>query len=482
MFVLSITDSKPSGSAFPGKPTRPARSGDVVEVDIHALASSGNGVGRLDGMAVFVPRALPGQRVRTRLAKVKKRFAEGVLLEVLTPCPQGTEPFCTHFGLAVGSCGGCDWQHLDYAAQLVWKRQVVVDACARIGGLGDAAEALVEPCRPSPATRHFRNSMQFAFAGKGAGLNLGLRCFGSPGQVLDVTQCGLMNPVAMEMVAFARDACRAGGLPAYDAQSGRGMWRHLVLRANPAGEFQVMALTSPDQIVAQAAQTLLRELRATFPQIIGAVHGIKRGRGGPARPDKLARVYGAPRLPMVVAGREFALSPQAFFQTNCGAAQVLVDAAADMAALSGSEVLYDVYCGVGLFGLALADAASVIVGFELSDEAVNDAAANAEANGVGNARFVAGKVEETLAEASGLELPSPDVVLIDPPRAGFGPRVAEELLDLGPERMVCVSCDAATLARDMASLAPDYTVRRIVPVDMFPHSRHVEMVALLEKI
>lgn len=462
--------------------------GALLELDIEKLTCGGRGLGRVDGRAVFVERGLPGQRVLARVARVAKRHAEAAMAEVLRPSPEAAEPFCPH----QTECGGCGWQGLDYAAQLRWKRTVVAESLRHIGRqAGTDLDALVEDTAPSPLARGFRNKMEFAFTGgRGDCPRLGLRSWRDPGRVLDVTACGLMAAPAMDVLAAARELARAGGAGAFDPATGRGVWRFLVLRdarrpdlgacANAGADakgMQAILITGPGAEASAQAEAVARGLLARFPGL-SVVHGLRRDKAAVAYAEEIARAWGEPRLDMEVGGLRYGLSPQAFFQTNTAGAEVLFRLVEDMAGLSdrpGQEV-FDLYCGVGAIALRLARSAGHVTGFELVEAATRDAAANARANGLANCAFAAGDLRRTLADK---RLPRPDVVVIDPPRAGMHPDVAKRLLALAPERIVSVSCDPATFARDVTLILPDYHLARVAPVDLFPHSHHVESVALL---
>lgn len=456
------------------KADRPAV-GHVAELHIDSLAVGGRGVGRVQGLAVFVDLGLPGQRVRARFTAVHKRHAEAELLEVLQPCPAQVAPVCPHFG----PCGGCDWQHLEYPAQLEWKRQLVQDALRRLGRI----DAPVDQTLASPLTSGFRNKMEFAFAG-GAGpdLSLGLRRRGRPAEVLDVSGCVLMAAPAMDILAAIRGACRASGLASAAPEQPRGVWRFATLRANRAGQFQVILLTSPGGQVAEVVDGLATDLLARFPAVVSVVHALRRRPDRLAEPEDILATHGSlveGRLVEELGGVRFGLSPRSFFQTNTRAAELLVAEIARLAGFGSGESLLDACCGVGTLGLALAGHVGSVLGVEIQAEAVADARQSATDAGIANARFVQGELGSLLARR---QLPRPDVLLLDPPRAGLPAGVPAALAALGPQRMVYVSCDPATLARDLAVLVQaGYGVAGVRPVDMFPHSHHVECVALLHR-
>lgn len=442
--------------------------GALIDCDVTALAFGGRGVARLEGMVVFVERGLPGQRVRARVERTKKRFAEARVEEVLSPSPHQVEPFCRHFGV----CGGCLFQDLDYAEQLRWKERHVADALARIGGL-EAVD--LRPILASPAQRGYRNKMEFAFEGRGDGLRLGLRERGGQ-RVVDLLECHLQPPETARLLAAARVSCRASGLPAWDGRA--GFWRHLVVRRSEAtGELLVHCLTGPESRHFQAVLDLAAALKEAVPGLTAFVHSVSAARSGPAAGQETIRAVGADHLTERLGDLSFRVSAEAFFQTNTRGAELLYGAVADMAGLTGAEVVFDLYCGSGGIALTLARRAARVFGFEVVEPAVEDARFNAGLNGLSNCRFVAGRIAPRRLK----DLPAPDVLVCDPPRAGLDDPALEAVRESGAARVVAVSCDPATLARDVARLAPVYELVAVQPADLFPHTAHVEAVALLRR-
>lgn len=445
--------------------------GQRVECEAQSLADGGRGVARVEGMAVFLDHALPGQRVEAVIERLHRRHAEARVVNVLSRAPGQVEPFCPHFGV----CGGCDFQDLEYGRQLAWKRTQVAQALERLGGIADAP---VEETVPSPLTRGFRNKMEFAFFGARGALRLGLRPRGQGDEVVDILQCGLMAGDAGALLAAAREAAASSGLPAYDPATGRGFWRFLVLRRNLAGQVVALVITAANPKGEQAVRRLTDALGGACETLGGVAWGIRTKRPQLAISESLRTIWGGSRFIETCAGLACELSAESFFQTNTLAAEKLVEIVRREAALTGVETLYDCCCGAGLLGLALAREAKEVIGFEVYGPAVADARANASRLCLQNVRFVAGDLAKTLA---GPGLPRPDVVLADPPRAGLDETVVARLIDLSPERIVAVSCNPATLARDIGRLSLAYRLVRVTPVDLFPHSHHVESVALLRR-
>lgn len=443
--------------------------GQRIECEAQSLADGGRGVARVEGMAVFLDHALPGQRVTAVVERLHQRHAEARVVNVLSRAPGQVEPFCPHFGV----CGGCDFQDLEYERQIAWKRTQVAQALERLGGIADAP---VEGTVPSPLTRGFRNKMEFAFFGARGALRLGLRPRGQGDEVVDILQCGLMAGDAGALLAAAREAAASSGLPAYDPETGRGFWRFLVLRRNLAGQVLAIVITTPSPKGEQAVRSLTDALGGVCETLGGVAWGVRTKRPQIALSESLRTIWGGSRFIETCAGLTFELSAESFFQTNTLAAEKLVEIVRREAALTGAETLYDCCCGAGLLGLSLAREARDVVGFEVYGPAVADARANAKRLGFENVHFVAGDLTKTLTSPG---LPRPDAVLADPPRAGLDEAVVTRLIDLSPARIVAVSCNPATLARDIARLSLAYRLARVTPVDLFPHSHHVESVALL---
>ncbi|MEW5775004.1 MAG: 23S rRNA (uracil(1939)-C(5))-methyltransferase RlmD [Thermodesulfobacteriota bacterium] len=454
----------------------PLAVGREVELAVEKLALGGAGLARFEGLAVFVERGLPGQRVLARVTLAKKRHAEAEVLRVLSPSPHQTEPFCPHFG----ACGGCSHQDLGYDQQLHWKHLQVQETLARLGNLGEAAAAKVLPILPSPETRHFRNKMEFAFAG-GAGerLSLGLRPRGSAEGLIDIETCQLQSPQSARIVNAARDFCRTTGFPAYDPARDSGLWRHLVVREGKGtGQCLVHCITAPWRQAAEAVEALADHLHAAFPTLTSFVHSTRRNRLAVAQGEVQRFATGPGHIFENLGPFTFRISPDAFFQTNTQAAHLLYTAALELGRLDPGWTVWDLYCGSGGLTLYAAKACHKAVGFEADPRSVEDALANAADNGVPNCEFHAVDVLHALSQAPY----APDAVILDPPRSGLHPDGVRELLRLAPRRIVYVSCNPATLARDLAALKERYALAAARPVDLFPHSPHIECAACLDRL
>ncbi|MEF2230896.1 MAG: 23S rRNA (uracil(1939)-C(5))-methyltransferase RlmD [Pseudodesulfovibrio sp.] len=452
---------------------------DRIECAIESLAFGGRGVARVDGMAVFVAGGLPGDTVSARVTRAKKRFAEAEAVAVLAPSAHRVQPRCAHFGI----CGGCALQDLAYAEQVAQKGAQVESALRRIGRVEDLA---MDPPLPSPEEWGYRNKMEFAFEQREDGLHLGLRANALGGShdlppVVDIAECHLCAPRDVEILALARDFCRDSGADAYDPRTGEGFWRHLVVRHTLAGEVMVHVITSPDDTHFALVQALGEALLEAFRTLTSFVHSLRSRRSALAVGEKIIARIG----PKVVEERlargdgevRYHLSPNSFFQTNSAGAAQLFRTVAEFGAFEGGETVLDLYCGIGAIAIFLADRVGCVVGVELSEEAVAKAFESAKLNGVRNARFFAANLDDGL-EGLG-ELPRPDVVVVDPPRSGMSPKMAEAVLALAPEKILAVSCDPATLARDVDRLSDAYELKRACAVDLFPHTHHIETVVLL---
>ncbi|MBF0480110.1 MAG: 23S rRNA (uracil(1939)-C(5))-methyltransferase RlmD [Desulfovibrionaceae bacterium] len=450
-----------------GKAPVPA-AGAECDLRVDRLAIGGKGVARRDGLVYFVERGLPGQLVRGKVTAVKKRFAEAKIVTVLEESPDHAKPFCPHFH----ECGGCSWQHLRYDAQLEAKRALLAETFAR---LASSRDIKIATTLASPHTRHFRNKMEFAFGGN---LHLGLHALGDPGVVLDNTTCFLMPETGVEMMREAGRWCRDSGASAFDAASGQGFWRHLVVRHGfAAGQWMIQLITAPHPRAKGVGRALAAHLRSVFPGLTVFAHHIRRAKTPVAIGETLIFNDGAGFIEETIGKVSYRISPGTFFQTNTAAAGVLYDLIVERAELSGVETVFDLYCGGGGIALQLASKAASVIGFESSPESVADAEASAARNGLDNCVFVHGEVLGALRRSE----QRPDVVVVDPPRHGAHPDIMRLLADIGPRRICYVSCDPATLARD-ANLALDhYEISSISPVDMFPHSHHVECLVVLDK-
>ena len=443
-----------------------------LELTIDSLAYGGNGVARLNGFVVFVRRGLPGDRVRARVTKVKRNHAEALATEVLEPGAARIEAPCAHYP----ACGGCRFQDLAYEAQLEAKSGQIRDAFTRLGGLPDPP---LEEIVPAKSIFRYRNKLEYSFTQYDDGPTLGFHKAGRWDEVLEIEQCWLTTDLGNAVRNAVREWAREEGLEAYDQEKQTGYLRHLVYREGcNTGHVLVQLVTAPGE---RFETGYLVEVLRRFPEVRSVHWAIN---DTPAEVTNLPTrlLWGDDSIEEVLCGLRFRVSPNAFLQTNTEMAEVLYGIARDFAGLTGSETVWDLYCGIGTIGLTLAADALTVWGIEVSEESVARALENAELNGVTNAAFFAGNVGqavEELRDRSGV----PDVVVVDPPRAGLAGKALRRLGRIGAQRIVYVSCNPTTLASDLKTLRADwgYELRRARPADMFPHTPHVECVALLEQ-
>ena len=452
----------------------PVQKGEQVEVGIDSLAYGGSGVGRVDGFVVFVRGALPGDRVRARVTKVKRGFAEAAAETVLDPSAQRVEAPCRHFG--IGKCGGCRFQDLAYEAQTAAKEQQVRDALVRIGRL---EERPVEPIVHAASLYHYRNKLEYSFStGEDGEVALGFHRAGRWDQVIDIEECLLTTDLGNAIRLAVRDWAREEKLEPYDQATGEGYLRHLVYReGRNTGQVLVVLVTAPGE---RFETGYLVDVLRRFPEVRSIHWAIN---DTPAEQTNLPTrlLWGEEAIEEKILGLRFRVRPNAFLQTNTEMAERLYGIARELAGISGTENVYDLYCGTGTIGLSLARDASQVWGLEISEEAVACAIENAELNGIENASFFAGNVGQTLEELAE-KAGSPDLVVVDPPRAGLAGKALRRTGALQAPRIVYVSCNPTTLASDVKVLREDYgyELLRCRPVDMFPHTPHVESVSLLE--
>ena len=448
----------------------PIRTGEEVELRVDSLAYGGNGVGRLDGFVVFVRGGLPGDLVRARATKVKRGFAEATRTALLEPGQDRVAAPCRHFGV----CGGCRFQDYAYEKQLAAKEAQVHDALVRLGGF---TEPPVEPIVPADRQYGYRNKLEYSFAPTEEGLVLGFHRAGRWDEVIDVEECLLTTDVGNAIREAVKRWAREEGLEAYDQETGTGYLRHLVLReGRNTGQALVLLVTAPGE---RFDADFLVETLTAFPEV-RSIHWAVNDR--PAEVTNLPSrlLWGEEWIEEELCGLRFRIRPNAFLQTNTAMAERLYGLARDAARLTGTETVFDLYCGTGTIGLSFAREAAAVWGVEISEESVACAIENAAANGIENARFFAGNVGQSLEELQEKAGP-PDVVVVDPPRAGLAGKALRRTGALRAPRLVYVSCNPTTLASDLAVLRDDfgYRLERCTPVDMFPHTPHIESVSSL---
>jgi len=440
------------------KPAARRHRGEQLELEIESLAFGGRGVARADGMVVFVAGALPGDRVRAEITKAKKRFAEARTVELLHPGADRIADVCVHEG---EPCPGAPWQGLSYERQLNQKRDQVDEALRRIGDL-DGFE--LEAIEPALEQWRYRNKLEYSFGEHDGEPTLGFHARGRWDLVVDVDDCKLASERGNAARNAVRDWARLESVPSYDPKEREGVLRNLVVREGwRTGQIQTRLITSA----------------ARFPKPPVDLHTAIKGDSGGT--DGPTGVLGEERLREELSGLRLEMSHGAFFQTNTEMAERLYAIAAEYAGLSGSERIFDLYCGIGTIGLTMAKQAGEVWGLEIVAEAIADAERNAESNRIENAHFMAGSARtgvRPLIEKAG----KPDVVVIDPPRAGLSQKIVRRVLECEAKKIVYVSCNPTTLAPNAAQMVEaGYTLKRVKPVDMFPQTPHIECVALLER-
>ncbi len=438
---------------------RGPRRGELLEVEIDSLAFGGRGLARADGFVVFVAGALPGDRVRAEITKGKKRFAEARTVELLSPGADRVADSCVHGG---EPCPGAPWQGLPYERQLSHKQEQVGEALRRIGNL-DGFE--LEEIVGAEQQWRYRNKLEYSFgAGDGAELALGFHARGRWDLIVDVDDCRLASETGNAARNAVRDWARLEAVSVYDGRAKEGVLRNLVVReGRRTGQIQTRLVTSASRLPRPPVD------------LHTAIEGDSGGTDGPTG------VLGEELLREELCGMKLAMSHGAFFQTNTEMAERLYAVVAEFAGLTGRERVFDLYCGIGTIGLSLAGQAGEVWGLEIVPEAITDAERNAKRNGIENAKFVAANARtgtRELVEKAG----KPDVVVIDPPRAGLSQKIVRRVLECEARKIVYVSCNPTTLAPNAAQLTEaGYTLTRVRPVDMFPQTPHIECVALFEK-
>ena len=429
---------------------------------IEGYTSEGLGVARIDGQVVFVHRALRGEDCDVLILKALKNAAFGKAVRVYAPSPHRVEPDCPYYG----RCGGCDFRHMDREEELEAKRQRVQDALRRIGGSDVTVEGIL-----SGAPLHYRNKSQYPVSADG---QVGFYKARSH-QVVPVDCCRIQKPQADAAAEALRRYIRECGVPCYDERTRRGLVRHLYVRTNSAGQSLVCVLVNGRKLPREDA--LVSLMRQALPDAVGVVLGVNTQPTGAVLGSEYRTLWGADVLEDTLCGLSFRLSVPSFYQVNHDMAEVLYDTAVDFAGLTGHETVLDLYCGAGTITQVMARRAARVIGAEIVPEAIADAKENAKRNGIGNVEFLCGDAADAAADfaAKGLR---PDVLCVDPPRKGLSPEVIDA--SMAPQRIVYVSCDPATLARDVKLFAQEgYAAVRAAAVDMFPGTANVETVVLL---
>ena len=450
----------------------PVEKGKTYTIDILRLGTNGEGVGRVENFTVFVDGALPGETVTARITFVKKQYATGRLEKVQKPSEHRVKPPCSVYA----ECGGCQLQHLSYEGQLTEKRQQVQDAVERIGKLKDIP---ILPTLGADDPWTYRNKMQLPVGGDKRSLHIG--CFAEKShRIIDIDACPIQKGGNNKIIPVVRQWMKDYKIPAYDEDKGTGIVRHIMGRTGVhSSEIMVCIVTAVPMV--PHMKELVQMLRKDVPGLTSVIQNINSRHTNVILGNKTKVIYGSPTISDSIGDLSFRISAQSFFQVNSEQAQKLYDTALSYADLKGNETVVDVYCGTGTITLFLAKRAKFAYGIEIVEPAIRDAVKNAKDNGVKNAHFMCGDAAYKLPELlrSGVK---PDVIVIDPPRAGCEEKVLNAIASVKPKRVVYVSCNPATLARDLAYMnTRGYETKKVQPVDMFPQTHHTEAVVLLVK-
>lgn len=454
-------------------------------VEITGVAAEGKSLARVDEMVVFIPYGAPGDIVDVKLDKKKKSYGEGHIERMVKPSELRQEPFCEHFGV----CGGCKWQHLPYKYQLRCKQQQVTDALERIAKV-ELPE--VSPILGSAHTQHYRNKLEFTFSNRlwltfeqmNSGEEfpdrnaLGFHIPGAFDKVLDIKRCWLQEDISNELRLFIRHYAIEKGYSFYDLKAQQGVMRTLMVRTTSTGELMLIVVFGEENRV--AIEDVMGAIAERFTQITSLLYVVNLKVNDTIGDQEIHVYRGRDYIEEEMEGLRFRIGPKSFYQTNSLQAYELYKVARSFARLTGAECVYDLYTGTGTIANFVARQARKVIGIEYVPEAIEDAKLNSRVNGIDNTTFFAGDMKDVLTAEFISEHGKPDVMIVDPPRAGMHGDVVNVILEAEPKRIVYVSCNPATQARDLALLDAKYRVTAVQPVDMFPHTHHVENVVALE--
>lgn len=454
-------------------------------VQITDVAAEGKSLARVNDMVLFVPFGAPGDIVDVKVDKKKRSYAEGHIVRMVEPSPRRVEPMCEHFGV----CGGCKWQHIPYEDQLMYKRKQVCDALTRIAKV-ELPE--INPILGSRQTTCYRNKLEYTFSNKcwitfedlRSGKEfpdrsaLGFHIPGAFDKVLDIKKCWLQDDLSNELRLFIRQYTLEKGYTFYDLKAQNGLMRTLMVRIASTGEVMLIVVFGENNMA--AIEDVMSAIAEKFPQITSLLYVVNLKVNDTIGDQEVITYRGRDYINEEMEGLTFRIGPKSFYQTNSLQAYELYKVARRMAELTGNELVYDLYTGTGTIANFVARQARQVVGIEYVPEAIEDAKLNSKVNGIENTLFYAGDMKDVLTDGFVAEHGHPDVMIIDPPRAGMHEDVVNVILNAAPKRIVYVSCNPATQARDLALLDVKYRVREVQPVDMFPHTHHVENVVSLD--
>lgn len=458
----------------------------VENLEITGIAAEGKSLGRWNEMVVFVPFGAPGDVVDVQLTKKRHSFAEGKIVKMHTSSPMRVEPFCEHYGV----CGGCKFQHIPYEEQLKYKQQQVEDALQRIAKVQLPA---INPILGSANTCFYRNKLEFTFSNKSWLTReqlesdeqfddrnaLGFHIPNAFDKVLDINKCWLQDDVSNQIRNYIRLHAKEQGYSFFDLRANQGLMRTLMIRTSSTGELMlVVVFGANDQT---AINEMMQSIKEAFPQITSLQYVVNLKCNDSLNDQEFVLFSGRDYIEEEMEGLKFRVGPKSFYQTNSAQAYELYKVARRMARLKGDELVYDLYTGTGTIANFVARQLRQVIGIEYVPEAIEDAKLNSRVNGIENTLFYAGDMKDILTDDFVQQHGCPDVMIIDPPRAGMHEDVVKVILNAQPKRLVYVSCNPATQARDLAMLDEKYSVEEVQPVDMFPHTQHVENVVALQR-
>ncbi|GAB6100015.1 23S rRNA (uracil(1939)-C(5))-methyltransferase RlmD [Halanaerocella petrolearia] len=450
--------------------SKPVEVGDIITIQLDNVAYGGDTVGRKDGFAIFIPEGIPGEVVKVKITEVKRSFGRGEIIEVVSPVEERVESECVDYG----ACGGCQMQHIDYQAQLDYKYQMVEDAMERIGKL----DLEINPVKGMENPYLYRNKAQFPLAIREEEIVAGFYQAGSH-ELVPVSDCQIQHPVINRIVDRATELLTEYQLPVYNEESQQGFLRHLVVRIGVCtNQAMLMIVTREEEFV--VGEEIAEKLMNQIPELISIYQNINPDQTNVVLGDKTKKLAGQDYILDYIGQIKYQISPLSFFQVNTLQTKVLYDQVLEYAELTGNEKVLDAYCGLGSISLYLASESEEVYGIEVVAEAIEQAEENAKLNQIDNCHFEVGKVKDVLPKLK--EEVSPEVIVVDPPRKGCHEEVLETFAEIGPKRIVYVSCKPTSLARDLKRLKElGYHTEEIQPVDMFPQTYHIENVALIKK-
>lgn len=469
-----------------------AQKNNIIELEIEDLAFKGKGVARTDNFVWFVKHGLPGQKVKARIGKKKKNYGEAYIEEIIEPSPHQISPPCPYFG----TCGGCQLQHLKYEKQVFYKTNQIKEILKR---MGEFTVPEVLPTIPSRNIYQYRNKMEFSFSdkrwieknkeeeetSKSKNFALGLHIPKRFDKVLDIDSCLLQSDKANLLLQDIKKLTFETNLPAYNPRNHTGVWRFLVIREGMnTGELMINIFTSSQEMtkVSNVLKGISHTMRNRHPELTSFIHTVTDSLAQVAQGGNSYLLMGSPKIKEKIGDKIFEISPGTFFQTNSYQTEILFNTIASLADFRGDENVFDLYCGTGAIGITIAEKVKNIYGIEVIESAVKDGIINAELNNLDNVHFYLADIKEAMRDINDLirKLTKPDVVILDPPRGGTHPKSIKGLLKMAPSKIIYVSCNPAILTRDLNILCESkYQLKKIQPVDMFPHTGHIEVVTVL---